>query len=138
MRQWTVAEFLIITGLSGAGRSQAGATLEDLGWFVIDNMPTALITKVAELVAAPGSTTDRVVLVVGRDAEQLGELEAAIDQLRAERLAGAHPVPGGVRRGPGPPLRGHPAPPPARRRKASPRPSPSSGTASSPSGSWPT
>ncbi|MDQ1366131.1 MAG: P-loop ATPase protein family, partial [Acidimicrobiaceae bacterium] len=30
----TMAEFLIITGLSGAGRSQAGATFEDLGWFV--------------------------------------------------------------------------------------------------------
>jgi UPF0042 nucleotide-binding protein len=78
-----VAEFLIITGMSGAGRSQAGATLEDLGWFVIDNLPTALITKVAELVAAPGSTTNRVALVVGRDAEQLGELEAALRQLEA-------------------------------------------------------
>ncbi len=78
-----MAEFLIITGMSGAGRSQAGATLEDLGWFVIDNMPTALITKVAELIANPASTTDRVVLVVGRDAEQLEELEAAIHQLRA-------------------------------------------------------
>jgi UPF0042 nucleotide-binding protein len=78
-----VAEFLIITGLSGAGRSQAAATLEDLGWFVIDNVPTALITKVAELVAAPGSTTDRVVVVVGRDAQQLEDLEAAVDQLRA-------------------------------------------------------
>ena len=82
-----VAEFLIITGMSGAGRSQAGATLEDLGWFVIDNMPTALITKVAELVAAPGSTTDRVVLIVGRDAEQLDELVAAVEQLRA---SGSH------------------------------------------------
>jgi len=78
-----VAEYLIITGMSGAGRSQAGATLEDLSWFVIDNMPTALITKVAELAAAPGSLTERVALVVGRDADQLGELEAAIAQLRA-------------------------------------------------------
>jgi UPF0042 nucleotide-binding protein len=78
-----VAEYLIITGLSGAGRSQAGATLEDLGWFVIDNMPTALITKVAELVLAPGGETERVVFVVGRDAEQLEELEAAVAQLRA-------------------------------------------------------
>ncbi len=76
-----VAEYLIITGLSGAGRSQAGATVEDLGWFVIDNMPTALITKVAELVGAPGSETQRVALVVGRDAGQLGELDAAVDQL---------------------------------------------------------
>ncbi len=78
-----MGEFLIITGMSGAGRSQAGATLEDLGWFVIDNLPTALITKVADLLAAPGSTTDRVALVVGRDAEQLGELETALRQLEA-------------------------------------------------------
>ena len=77
-----MAEFLIITGLSGAGRSQAGATLEDMGWFVIDNMPTALITKVAELVGAPGSETDRVALVVGRDAGQLEDLKAAVTQLR--------------------------------------------------------
>lgn len=78
-----VSDYLIITGLSGAGRSQAGATMEDLGWFVIDNMPTALITKVAELVEAPGSTTGRVALVVGRDAGQLGELQSAVKQLRA-------------------------------------------------------
>src|SRR5947207_14775069 len=60
------AEFVIITGLSGAGRSQAAATFEDMGWFVIDNMPVALVTKVAELVNAPGSETQRVALVVGR------------------------------------------------------------------------
>lgn len=73
---------MVITGLSGAGRSQAGATLEDLGWFVIDNMPTALIAKVAELVAAPGSPTSRIALVVGRDAGQLDDLRAAIGALR--------------------------------------------------------
>ena len=55
-----MADFLIITGLSGAGRSQAADTFEDLGWFVVDNMPTALITKVAELVTAPGSETQKV------------------------------------------------------------------------------
>jgi UPF0042 nucleotide-binding protein len=81
-----VAEFLIISGLSGAGRSQAAATLEDLGWFVIDNMPTALITKVAELATVPGSSKDRVALVVGRDAEQLEELTAAEGQLRSAGL----------------------------------------------------
>ncbi len=77
-----VAEFLIITGLSGAGRSQAAATFEDLGWFVIDNMPTALISKVADLVTAPGSETDRVALVVGRTGGQLEELSSAVAQLR--------------------------------------------------------
>jgi UPF0042 nucleotide-binding protein len=77
-----VAEFLIITGLSGAGRSQAAATFEDLGWFVIDNMPTALIVKVAELVTVPGSETQRVALVVGRAGGQLDDLTPALDQLR--------------------------------------------------------
>lgn len=77
-----MAEFVIITGLSGAGRSHAGATLEDLGWFVVDNLPTALILQVAELAMAPGSTRDRVVLVVGRDIEQLDELNLAVAELR--------------------------------------------------------
>jgi RNase adapter protein RapZ len=78
-----VAEFIIITGLSGAGRSQAGATFEDLGWFVIDNMPTALIVKVSELVAAPGSETERVALVVGRSGGQLEDFAHAVTQLRS-------------------------------------------------------
>jgi UPF0042 nucleotide-binding protein len=78
-----MAEYAIITGLSGAGRSQAGATLEDLGWFVIDNMPTALITKVAGLVAGPSSSPQRIALVVGRDADQISDLQAAVEQLRA-------------------------------------------------------
>jgi UPF0042 nucleotide-binding protein len=77
-----VAEFVIITGLSGAGRSQAGATLEDLGWYVVDNIPTALILKVAELAIQPGSSRDRVVVVVGRDTEQLGDLDKVVEQLR--------------------------------------------------------
>jgi len=78
-----VAEILVVTGLSGAGRSQAGAALEDVGWYVMDNIPTALITKVADLVSGPGPEAQRVALVVGRHAVQLGELQAAIEQLRA-------------------------------------------------------
>ena len=44
-----MAEYLILVGMSGAGRSTAAATFEDRGWFVIDNLPPALIGKVAEL-----------------------------------------------------------------------------------------
>lgn len=77
-----MVEFLVVTGLSGAGRSQTGAVLEDLGWYVMDNIPTALITKVADLVSGPGAEVQRVVLVVGRHAGQLGELQAAVAQLR--------------------------------------------------------
>ena len=78
-----MAQFVVVTGLSGAGRSQAGATLEDLGWYVMDNIPTALITKVVDLVSGTGPEAQRVALVVGRDAGQLGDLQAAIGQLRA-------------------------------------------------------
>lgn len=75
-------EFVVITGLSGAGRSQAADDLEDLGWFVIDNLPAELIPKVAELVRSPGSTTPRVALVVGIGAHQ-SDLMPALDTLRA-------------------------------------------------------
>lgn len=60
-----VGEFVVITGLSGAGRSGAGDVLEDMGWFVIDNLPPELMSKVAELGRSPGSDVDRVALVVG-------------------------------------------------------------------------
>lgn len=59
------SEFIVITGLSGAGRSLAADHLEDLGWFVIDNLPPQLIPKVAELASAPRSELSQVVLVVG-------------------------------------------------------------------------
>lgn len=77
-----MSEFVVIAGLSGAGRSQAANVLEDLGWFVIDNLPPALIDKVAELVETPGSQIDRVVLVVGSKSE-IDEVTEGINSLRA-------------------------------------------------------
>jgi len=77
---------VILTGVSGAGRSTAAGVLEDLGWFVIDNLPTALMVKVAELAMDPGSSRDRVALVVGRDTEQLHELGEAVAELRGRGL----------------------------------------------------
>jgi len=81
-----MSEFLVVTGMSGAGRSTAAATLEDLGWFVIDNLPPALITKVAELAGRPGSETERVALVIGRGGgEQYEDVPPVLASLRAER-----------------------------------------------------
>jgi UPF0042 nucleotide-binding protein len=77
-----VSDFVVITGLSGAGRSQAANDLEDLGWFVIDNLPPELISKVAELVLAPGSATPRVALVMGAGASA-ADLEPELQALRA-------------------------------------------------------
>lgn len=62
-----MAEFLIIAGRSGAGRSEVAKSLDDLGWFVIDNLPTPLISKVAELALSPGSLRTHVALVVGSE-----------------------------------------------------------------------
>ncbi|MEU7717072.1 RNase adapter RapZ [Streptomyces tibetensis] len=59
------SEFVVITGLSGAGRSLAADHLEDLGWFTIDNLPPRLVPKVAELAGAPKSSITRVALAVG-------------------------------------------------------------------------
>ncbi len=78
-----MARFLVVAGMSGAGRSTAAAALEDLGWFVIDNLPPTLIPKVAELVGGPGSEVQRVALVIGRGgAEALSDLGPALDDLR--------------------------------------------------------
>jgi RNase adapter protein RapZ len=78
-----MGEFVVIAGLSGAGRSQAANVLEDLGWFVIDNLPAALIDKVAELAQVPGSTIDRVALVAGPRIEPI-ELIVAVANLRRQ------------------------------------------------------
>jgi UPF0042 nucleotide-binding protein len=79
-----VAEYLIVAGLSGAGRSTAAAALEDFGWFVIDNLPPALVGKVAELAALPGNEFDRFCFVVGRGGlESVAEIVPAIEDLRA-------------------------------------------------------
>lgn len=80
-----MSEYLVVTGMSGAGRSTAAATLEDLGWFVIDNMPSALIAKVSELVDGSGSEMERVAFVVGRGGGDLDDVLPAVDSLIAAR-----------------------------------------------------
>ena len=57
-------------------------TLEDLGWFVVDNLPATLIPTIAELAGAPGSTIGRVALVVGRGPNP-GDVLPALVHLKA-------------------------------------------------------
>lgn len=56
--------FVIITGLSGAGKSEAVKCFEDLGYFCVDNLPPALILKFAELCAQSGGRINKIALVV--------------------------------------------------------------------------
>ncbi len=75
-------DLTIITGLSGAGRSAAADVLEDLGFFVIDNLPPALIPKVAEL-ARDRERPARFALVVdSRSGAFMDDLDAALAELR--------------------------------------------------------
>jgi RNase adapter protein RapZ len=77
----------ILTGMSGAGRSAAADVLEDLGFFVIDNLPPALIPKVAEL-GRGSERSSRFALVVDvRSGEFIDDLQAALHELRE---SGAH------------------------------------------------
>jgi RNase adapter protein RapZ len=74
--------FTIITGLSGAGRSEAAKCLEDLGYFVVDNLPPALLAKMAELASRPGGPARVAIVVDARGGVFFGELSKALEELR--------------------------------------------------------
>lgn len=77
-------EVLIISGLSGGGKSKAASFLEDIGFYIIDNMPAAMILKFAEFCAGASSRYDRVALVYDvRTANSPTELFDVLDQLNA-------------------------------------------------------
>jgi RNase adapter protein RapZ len=77
-----VTGFTIITGLSGAGRSEAAHCLEDLGYFVVDNLPPALLSKMAELTARPGGPARVAIVVDARGGVFFGELSKALEELK--------------------------------------------------------
>jgi len=80
-------EFLIITGLSGAGKSLAIQSLEDLGFFCVDNLPPALIPKFAEIIKESQGRIRRVALVIDiRGGEFFDALGAALANLDASGI----------------------------------------------------
>ena len=106
--------FTLITGVSGAGRSEAAHSLEDLGYFVVDNLPPALLPKMAELAARPGGPARVAIVVDARGGVFFGELSKALEELDQERIGYRILYPGRLGRRPGEPVRGHAAPAPAR------------------------
>ena len=77
-------EFLIITGLSGAGKSRAADVLEDLDYYCVDNMPVALMPRFAELCLDAHGRYDKVALVTDvRERDGFGELLSTLDELKA-------------------------------------------------------
>ncbi|MGJ0204535.1 RNase adapter RapZ [Leucobacter sp. gxy201] len=60
----SIQEILIVTGMSGAGRSTVANTLEDLGWYVVDNLPLAMVKTLADMADRSGGALPRIVAVV--------------------------------------------------------------------------
>ena len=78
-------ETLILTGMSGAGRSTVAHALEDLGWYVVDNLPPALISALVTNGTGPQGKELAVVVDV-RGGEFFDELSLALAQLKSESL----------------------------------------------------
>ena len=77
-------EFLIISGISGAGKSRAIDVLEDFNYYCVDNMPVALIPKFAELCMAASNRYEKVAVVTDiREKGTTEQLFAALDDMRA-------------------------------------------------------
>ena len=80
----TPLDVTIITGMSGAGRSEAAHVLEDLGFFVIDNLPPMLIGKVTELARGHAPPARYALVVDVRSGDFLHDLSGAIDELHQQ------------------------------------------------------
>jgi UPF0042 nucleotide-binding protein len=87
MNRHRVEDFVVITGFSGAGKSQAMATFEDAGYFCVDNLPPGMIGSLAELFGHPGSNVERAAVASDvRGGEYFDGLVRVLDELDAAGL----------------------------------------------------
>ena len=78
-------DVLIVTGMSGAGRSTVGNALEDLGWYVVDNLPPQMLRPLVDLVERAGSSIPKIAAVVdARGGKLFSDLHEIVEQLRAQ------------------------------------------------------
>ena len=80
-------ELLVVTGMSGAGRSTVGNALEDQGWYVIDNLPPQLLQPISDLFSLSKAALPKIAVVIDvRGGEFFSELQANISQLRSKDI----------------------------------------------------
>jgi UPF0042 nucleotide-binding protein len=80
-------ELLIVTGMSGAGRSTVGNALEDLGWYVVDNLPPQMLGPVADLFTQAKTPLPRLAVVIDvRGGEFFAELAQSMAAIRERDL----------------------------------------------------
>ena len=76
-------ELIIVTGLSGAGKSKVVNTLEDLGYFCVDNVPPQMLEKFAQLGRTSQGNAQRMAMVVdSRGGEMFADFTGALRRLR--------------------------------------------------------
>lgn len=77
-------QVLIVTGMSGAGRSTVGNALEDLGWYVVDNLPPQMLRPLVELAGHAGNALPKIAAVVDvRGGKLFADVEEAVAMLKA-------------------------------------------------------
>ncbi|MFV0427335.1 MAG: RNase adapter RapZ [Beutenbergiaceae bacterium] len=80
-------EVIIVTGMSGAGRSRTAAVLEDLDWYVVDNLPPQMVLPLAGMLTPGESGVKRLAVVLDvRSREFFAHLVQVLDDLRAQRI----------------------------------------------------
>lgn len=76
-------ELLLVTGMSGAGRSTVGNALEDLGWYVVDNLPPQMLRPLVDLSRHTGETIPRVAAIVDiRGGKLFADVQQELESLR--------------------------------------------------------
>lgn len=81
-------ELLLITGMSGAGRTRAAAVLEDLDWYVVDNLPAQLLPQLVGMMSSgPGGVSKLAAVVDVRGRELFADMAAVVDTLREAGIA---------------------------------------------------
>lgn len=80
-------ELLVVTGMSGAGRSTVGNALEDQGWYVIDNLPPQLLGPISDLFSLSKATLPRIAVIIDvRGGEFFNELQTHLNGLRSRQI----------------------------------------------------
>lgn len=78
---------VLVTGMSGAGKSTALKMLEDMGYFCVDNLPVPLIPRLSDLLSMPGSEIDKIALGIDiRSGHTFDELEKVLDEMKGKGI----------------------------------------------------
>ncbi len=81
-------ELLVVTGMSGAGRSTVGNSLEDQGWYVIDNLPPQMLGPISDLFALSKARLPKIAVITDvRGGEFFSELQSRLNDLRTRDIA---------------------------------------------------